>query len=170
MNPNNTADASRSEINRTVFSGLSSSQSDGYYPPDPSLAVGPTHLVEMVNRQGAVWYKQNNETIFRFRLDQFFMSGSDDINDPKIIFDTSSKRWFSSISDSTDNSVHIGVSVTENPLDDWYIYRFPFSNCPDQPYIGLSNDKLVVSANTYKLHCKGGYGGDNSPLPQKVIC
>ena len=43
----------------------------------------------------------------------------------------------------TDNSV--AVSKNADPTGKWNIFDFPFSQCPDQPSVGISKDKFVIS-------------------------
>jgi hypothetical protein len=142
----------------TGFKGLDMRESGGYFPPDAALGVGPNHVMEMVNIQGAIWNKQG-DPLSVFGLDQFFATGTDSITDPRVFYDPGSQRWFASLQDISTNSIHVAVSTTEDPTGDWYIYDFPFSNCPDQPSIGVSKDKFVVSVNTFANLCNGGFTG-----------
>jgi hypothetical protein len=67
------------------------------------------------------------------------------------------KRWFASISDLTTHSIRIVVSKTNDPTGVWRTYNFPFeslpNNCSDQPFIRVSDDKLVISVNTWSNNC-----------------
>jgi hypothetical protein len=67
------------------------------------------------------------------------------------------RRWFASISDVTTNSIRIAVSKTNDPTGVWRTYNFPFeslpNNCSDQPFIAISDDKLVISVNTWSNNC-----------------
>jgi hypothetical protein len=148
------------------FEGLASELSGGHSPPDVTLAVGPRHVVQMVNIQLAIWTKQAEE-ISVSTLNQFFLTGTDMISDPKIFFDNGSKRWFASIMDRATNSVHVAVSTNDDPTNEWNVYNFPFINCPDQPYIGVSNDKFVISVNTEAEHCRGNFSGVQFTIAQK---
>ena len=134
----------------STFDGLNQIQSCQCVPPDVQVAAGPSHVVEMVNLEGEVFSKTgvSNTT---FTLSSFFSSGSDSISDPKILFDGSSGRWFSSILDISVDSVILAVSSTSDPTGTWTLYRLSAGSfIPDQPIIGVSDDKLVASANDFR--------------------
>jgi hypothetical protein len=150
----------------TGFKGIDYRESGGYYPPDATLGVGPNHVVEMVNLQGAMWTKEG-DPITTFALDQFFVTGTDRTADPRIFYDPGSNRWFGALMDISTNSIHVAVSANEDPTGDWYVYDFPFSNCPDQPSIGVSADKFVVSVNTFANLCNGGFTGAQFTVADK---
>jgi hypothetical protein len=135
-----------------TFEGLNMTESGEVLPPDITLAVSEKYVIEMVNLQGGVWTKQG-EKLNTFPLNQFFLTDSDSIADPRIIFDNNSKRWFASIMDFTTDAAHVSVSATDDPLGIWFVYKFPFSNCPDYPTIGITRDKFAISANTFADHC-----------------
>jgi hypothetical protein len=134
------------------FDGLNQIQSCTCVPPDVQVAAGPNHLVEMVNLEGEIFSKQGvtNKT---FTLSSFFKTGSDFISDPKVLFDSSSGRWFASIVDVTLNSILVGVSSTNDPTGNWTLYALSAGvNLPDQPIIGVSDDEFVASANDFFSH------------------
>ncbi len=131
------------------FNGLSQIQSCPCVPPDVQVAAGPNQVMEMVNVEGEVFTKQgvSNQT---FSLSTFFRTGSDSISDPKVLFDASSGRWFSSLVDITINGVILGVSSTSDPTGLWVLYSISTgSDLPDQPILGVSDDKAVVAANDF---------------------
>lgn len=134
------------------FDGLDQVQSCTCVPPDVQVAAGPNHVVEMVNLEGEIFSKQGitNRT---FALSSFFKTGSDSISDPKVLFDSTSGRWFASLVDVTLGSVLVGVSSTSDPTGTWTLYALSAGgNLPDQPIIGVSNDEFVVSVNNFFSH------------------
>lgn len=151
----------------TGFKGIDFRESGGWFPPDATLGVGPNHVVQMVNLQGAMWTKQG-DPINTFALDQFFATGTDRTADPRIFYDPGSNRWFGALMDISTNSIHVAASASEDPTGDWYVYDFPFSNCPDQPSIGVSADKFVVSVNTFANLCNGGFTGVQFTVADKA--
>jgi hypothetical protein len=104
----------------------------------------------MVNLEGEIFTKQGVSNKI-FTLSSFFSSGSDSISDPKILFDVSSNRWFASLADISMASVIVAVSSTSDPTGSWTIYRLSAGGfLPDQPIIGVSDDKFVASANDFR--------------------
>jgi hypothetical protein len=125
-------------------------------PPDVQVAVGPDHVVEMVNVLGRISTKQGVE-VQTFRLATFFSVPSTDfISDPKIHFDTASGRWFAAITDVTTGRVLLEVSRTTDPTGLWYASSVSaITGCADQPLLGFSDLVVVVSANDFSS-CTSG--------------
>jgi len=148
------------------FDGLSQIQdSCKCVPPDVQVATGPSHIVEMVNTQGEFFTKQGH-SIQNLTLSLFFNTGSDFLSDPKVMYDASSGRWFASIIDIvglnfvtlaySSASVKVAVSLSSDPTvtnpstSTWNIYTLQFGKTlPDQPILGVSDDKLVISTNDF---------------------
>ncbi len=147
---------SSSSVNSSLgFEGLNQVQSCNCVPPDVQVAAGPNHVVEMVNLETEIFSKQGS-SVKMVSLSTFFNTGVDIISDPKVLFDISAGRWFASILDIDAFSVVLAVSTTNDPTGTWNIYRLVAAGCPDQPIIGLSDDKLVASANVFTSCSRGG--------------
>ena len=150
------------------FEGLTQNCCD---PPDVQVAAGSNYVLEMVNLDGAI-YTKNGTLIKEFGLDQLFnpsvngfSKSGDSLSDPSLLFDSQSRRWYASISDTTTQSIRVAISKTDNPTGIWRVYDFPFksqsNNCSDQPFIGVSNDKFVVAVNNWANNCD--WYSDNRP-------
>src|SRR3989441_631818 len=125
-------------------------------PPDVQVAVGPHHVVEMVNVLGRISTKQGVE-VRTFPLDSFFgVPSTDFISDPKIHFDSASSRWFASITDVTTGSVLLEVSKSDDPAVLWNAYSVStITGCADQPLLGFSDLVVLISANDFSS-CTSG--------------
>jgi hypothetical protein len=147
----------------TGFRGLNQSQGGGFSPPDVVDAAGPNHIVEMVNLAGGIFTKQGT-LVEAFPLSSFFLAGpltaTHRMSDPQVLYDAQSQRWFASIIDLTTlavgfrdlsyNNVTIAVSGSSDPTGTWKVYSLRIGEVlPDQPVIGVSDDKFVVSANDF---------------------
>ena len=151
-------------------------------PPDIQVAVGSQHVMETVNSEAAIYTKAGS-LIKKFGLEYLFnlpsreSSDSHGITDPVLLFDSTTydtrsnsqidgnnnnRRWFASISDVATHSIRIAVSKTNDPTGIWRTYNFPFeslpNNCSDQPFIALSDDKLVIGVNTWSNNCDWSNG------------
>lgn len=151
VGPSVLASAGRSSVGiASDFEGLNEVQSCTCVPPDVQVAAGPNQVVEMVNVEGEIFTKQgvSNKT---FSLSSFFLAGTDSISDPKILFDLSSGRWFASVVDINIRNVVVAVSNTSDAGGTWTIYRLSAGTfLPDQPIIGVSDDKFIASANDFR--------------------
>jgi len=141
------------------FEGLNQIQSCRCVPPDVNVAAGPAYILEMVNLEGEIFTKQGS-SVQLFDLSQFFNTGTNFLSDPKILFDNQSGRWFASIISiqgfnsltgaATSANIRVAVSDTDDPTSFWNIYNISVGTIiPDQPIIGVNDDKFVVSANDF---------------------
>lgn len=143
------------------FEGLTQLSSGGGYPPDATIAVGPEHVIQMVNRAVQISDKEGN--ILKVgNLAEFFnvnANGNRPCNpcDPFILYDRSSDRYFASVLNVPDGTIRIAASEPNDPTVPWRTFIIKFSqsgsDCPDQPYIALSSDKLAIGANLYSNFC-----------------
>jgi len=168
MTPNAMATLAPSSVSVAAgFDGLNrkngGAPGTGFVPPDVTVAAGPSHVMEMVNLARAVYDKQGS-LLLRQNLSIFFGTGSDFVSDPKVLFDSQSQRWFAtllhcvgvSISSpggcfQNPDRVEIAVSNSPDPTLSWRFYNVSPGTgvLPDQPIIGISDDKFVVSFNAY---------------------
>ena len=141
-----------------TFEGL---QQNCCVPSDVQLAAGPNYVMEMVNLDGAI-YTKSGSAVKEFGLERFFnppslSPASDSMSDPVLTYDSQSGRWIASISDTTEHSIRVAVSRTADPTGIWKVYDFPFGsqfdNCSDQPFIGVSKDKIVITVNNWANNC-----------------
>ncbi|MDE1852665.1 MAG: hypothetical protein KGI38_02825 [Thaumarchaeota archaeon] len=130
---------------------------DSYSPPDVQVASGPTEVVEMANVDEQIFTKTGT-SIAVVPLSNIFNTGSDDIGDPRLVYDNSSGLFFASVFDFTTQGVQIAVTKSSSADGGWYYYSITNANdptlsaanvCVDQPFIGVSTDKVVVTGNDY---------------------
>src|SRR3989442_5743508 len=145
------------------FDGLGQAISGQAVPPDVQVAAGPNHLVEMVSLAGEVFTKQG-VPVTEFSLYSFFNTASPKaLSDPKILYDAQSGRWFASILIGLDagffrGNATLAVSTSNDPTGNWNLYKLIIGDfLPDQPLLGVSDDKVVVSVNNYPRLDSGGF-------------
>jgi hypothetical protein len=80
-------------------------------------------------------------------LSALYGTGTDGLTDPRILWDTSSGRWFASISNEGRSSVMLAVSHGADPTGDWSVYSFPAGGCADQPRLGVADGVVVLAAD-----------------------
>jgi len=142
----------------TYACGAGFTCTDHATPPDVQIAAGPNYILEMVNIFYGVWTKQG-ALVKVSGLASLWGSGSDYIGDPKVLYDSQSGRWFASLLDVSQGSVRVGASASDDPTGSWHTYSFKTSGyCPDQPILGVNDDKVMVSANDYLPGSKGCSG------------
>jgi hypothetical protein len=143
----------------TGFEGLSNSDNLALIgldlsPPDPQLAAGPDHIIELINSVGRV-FDRSGATVRTFALSSFFSISPGHFGfDPKIIYDAPSGRWFATYASRFDREngedeggLHLAVSQSSDPLGQWNVYKTSYQNIfPDQPALGLTDDKVTISS------------------------
>jgi len=135
-------------------------------PPDTDGAVGPNHLMVILNRQVGYQDKTGN-LLFSESLPSFWSSipGLTDVFDSKVLYDPYSGRFLlvTLANDFTANSmVLIGVSQTSSPLGGWYLYSFVVDATgkiwADYPSIGFNKDWIVVNTLSYTVASNASAG------------
>src|SRR2546421_2090138 len=144
------------------FPGVSA---NGSAPPDPTLAVGPNHVVQMVNTEVAVYSKSG--TIFAGypkTIGSLFsaLGGSctGQWGDPIVQYDKAADRWLISQlgSFSAPFAECFAVSRTNDPTGPYNLYAYSFgTNLNDYPKIGVwpTSTNSAYTA-TYNLFLLGG--------------
>lgn len=136
----------------TSFEGIGQDIS----PPDPSMAVGPNHVVTMENGAWAVYDKSGN--IFPgFPRDlNDPLSGpnhADNAGDPVVMYDREADRWFisqfqlSGIQSLSDDVFLIGISTTPDPTGTYNVYEYELTQGNDYPHYGIWGDSYVTAGN-----------------------
>jgi len=138
---------------------------NGSAPPDPNIAVGPNHIVQMVNTEFAVYSKSG--TIFAGypkTIGSLFsaLGGSctGQWGDPIVQYDKAADRWLISQlgSFSAPFAECFAVSRTNDPTGAYNLYAYSFgNNLNDYPKIGVwpTSTNSAYTA-TYNLFLNGG--------------
>ncbi len=157
-----------------------------YEPPDTNGAVGPNHIVEMINDHYSVFRKSDGMRLnpASDRDVEFWNQAGIPIvdppglSDPRVIFDKSSQRWFAveitypfdAEGSAIPNDVLIAVSKTSDPTQGWRGYRIagtdPGTNPDpaggatgffvDYPLLGVNAKGVYVTTNNYKFNASIG--------------
>jgi len=130
-------------------------------PPDTQVATGPGAVMEGVNSAFVLMGRHGEN---RTRVDQYQFWGpaltatdsSDFLSDPKIDYDTTSGRFFTTIlifnqSGGNDSFIGLAVSETNDPTGLWDLWVFNTATnvLDDQPLLGVSIDKVILSWNAF---------------------
>ncbi|MFI1148202.1 IPT/TIG domain-containing protein [Streptomyces sp. NPDC020817] len=123
-------------------------------PSDTQLAVGPTRIVQMVNRTGQVYDKAGNTVGSPFDLGTFFGFGMNTGTDPRVHYDASVGRFYASYESNVagGDEIQLAVSDDDDPVGTWTRYNVGSNTSNvqhDQPKLGYSNNKVTLSWNNY---------------------
>jgi len=127
-------------------------------PADPSLDVGPNHVVQMINGTGGstfkIWDKSGNVIQNSTTFDNFMNSASLNGNpgwggagDPIVIYDQRADRWLLTEFSSSGNNLYVAVSTTADPTGSYYTYTVNMPSFPDYPKYSVWENEYVITAN-----------------------
>jgi hypothetical protein len=131
------------------FEGIPMTQ---YVPPDPTIAVGPNHVIVCANDVFRIYDKQGN-LLKNIGGPAWWLPLSPYANgDPQVIYDHFMERWVLVWMEYDDNTFTYGDLVAysddSNPLGDWYLYRFPNPTLGDYPKLGFDDEALYIMWRT----------------------
>ena len=153
-----------------LFPGISAT---GWEPPDPDIAVGPNHIVEVVNSTIAIFTKAGTK-VFEQTGQNFFASVSPESFDfdPKVIYDQVAKRFIYvdlGLNDQSSGgtaSLLIGVSNTSDPTGTWKVFKVDVKQTNgsnnywwDYPGMGYNKDMISFSGNMFAMQGSSGFNG-----------
>ena len=134
-------------------------------PPDTMGAVGPNHLMTMLNSQ--VMIQQKDGTVLSIvSLSTFWTSGTGLTGtpfDPRIIYDSLSGRWMAVVdanARSSSSAVWFAISAGNDPTGTWTYYSIQadpggtyWADYPDigvnTPWVAITNNMYTVSGSTF---------------------
>jgi hypothetical protein len=120
------------------FNGIGMTNS---FPPDPTMAVGPNHIISCANSLFRIFDKEGNVLKSIGAGSWWSPLTPDENGDPQVIYDHYSGRWVllwlqvNFINNTAANL--IAYSDDDDPLGMWYMYSLPTVNSwGDYPKIG----------------------------------
>lgn len=143
----------------------------GWNPPDPDIAVGPDHIVTVVN-VSIGFYRKDGTRLFQQELGaNGFFSGMDVkpfVFDPKCFYDPISRRFFVVALEqdgaSETSKCLVAVSDDADPTGTWHRYRVEAKQTSgttsfwlDYPGFGHNKDAVLITGNMFGF--AGGYNG-----------
>jgi PKD repeat protein len=136
------------------FTGLN--DINGGIPPDVGGAVGPNHVMEVLNTQVRI-YTRAGTAVYTASLNGYWSSlGNPSTFDPKVYYDDYADRWiFVTIADAQTANARIllGVTETNDPTGTWRLYSIDVdaSNVTwfDYPSVGYNNKWICINGNMF---------------------
>ena len=145
-------------VSGVKFPGLSM---NGWYPADPDIAVGPSHIVEVVNSSVAIFDKLGVNTFTQTFATMFAgLAETGNLFDPKVIYDRYNNRFVLVVIEKQTSpkisKLLVAVSDDADPNGVWHRYRFESAvtvateECwLDYPGFGYNQDGYVFSGNLF---------------------
>ena len=139
-------------------------------PPDTHGAVGPSHLMVVLNTQIRI-QTRTGAALTTVSLDSFWAgmpgpwAGSNPSTfDPKVLYDPYNKRWMFTVTadgDEPTSAVLVAVSQTSDPTGVWNRYKVDVDSTgaawADYPSLGFNKNWIVVTVNMFGVTPASGF-------------
>ncbi len=148
--------------NTVNFAGMDqTSQTIQWYPPDTEGAVGLNHFVEITNSHIDIYQKASpNTKVSGVPLSSFFGYTTQDLFDPRVLYDAASQRWIMTADafpeSATIQYFFIAISQTSDPTGSFFIYRvnvndpvYGANSFWDFPQVGMDRNAVIFTANLF---------------------
>lgn len=134
------------------------------WPPSPSSAVGPTHVMELMNQSAAI-FTRSGTRVQHVRLRDFLSVSYRNLTytasfDPQVVFDRHSQRWFAACvgtggsgNGALPDPVILAVSRSADPTGSWSKFLIPIGEGP------AGNDAKFTTNLTLGVDGMGVYFG-----------
>ncbi len=129
------------------FNGIGNTNVD---PADPTIDVGPNHVIQMINGSSGSYFKIWNKSGVQMQAQQYFdtfFGQPAGAGDPIVVYDGLADRWLMSEFTTTGNKFSIAVSSTPDPMGTWYKYTFTAPQFPDYPKYSVWNNAYIITSN-----------------------
>jgi hypothetical protein len=129
----------------------------GNVPPDPELAVGPSHVIAVVNVAFEIYDKSGATAAGPFTFSSFMAANPNcdsGVFDPNVLYDEAADRYILGI-DGDGTHYCLAVSATSSPLGVWHIYAFSTASGIqffDYPHAGVGRDAIYMGANIFNCN------------------
>jgi subtilisin-like proprotein convertase family protein len=141
------ATASSAVINQN-FDGLFAT---GFAPSDNNMAVGPNHVIQIINHSSGSLFKIWNKAGVQVQAQTILstITGISGAGDPVVMYDQIADRWIlTEFSGASINVLVWAVSTTPDPTGPYKIYSYTFPYSADYPhysvwhnaYYGITHD------------------------------
>jgi hypothetical protein len=136
-------------------------------PPDPSICVGPNHIIQMINGPSGAYFKVSNKTggqvVAQTYMDN--ITGRGGLGDPIALYDQFADRFiiteFANAAETGSEGLVFAVSQTNNPAGAWFVYYYSTGTVfPDYPKFSIWTDAIYGTTNDF-TSSSGSYFGSS---------
>ncbi|MEI7733898.1 MAG: T9SS type A sorting domain-containing protein [Ferruginibacter sp.] len=125
-------------------------------PPDPTLCVGPNHIIQMINGSSGALLQVYNKTGGVLVATKFLdaITGKGGLGDPIALYDQLADRFvlteFNNKAETGTEGLTFAVSQTNDPTGAWYVYFFSTGTTfPDYPKFSVWPDAYYATTNDF---------------------
>ena len=154
----------------TLFEDFYGINETSSIPPDPYIAVGPNHIIQVVNSRFRISTKDGT-TLRTITGDSWFWSTLSGVSsfDPKVIYDHFAERWVMVWLHLNENNNEayflISVSDDSDPMGTWYNWKLPSTtngnsyagNWADYQGVGYDDKAIYITSNQFSFSFSFNY-------------
>ncbi len=158
--PGEAVDESETRFDGSRFrdEGFRFFSSTGWTPPDPHAAVGPEHVVGMVNG-GIACYEKDGTFLWQDDISgNNFWNATSFVFDPEVIFDPHSERFMAMANERNGALSYFLLAVSTDPTpmnstSDWHKYRIDVTSWADRdtdsPNLATTEGEIYITADFF---------------------
>lgn len=149
----------RNPFSRSSAFGFIGITNTGWRPPDPTIAVGPNHVIATTNGEIAFFEKDGTMTFQDEIEDSFGFWGNEGatglVFDPEVLWDPHTNRFFAMANEraSGESFFLLAVSDDDDPNGSWNKYRFNVTAISDtdidSPNMAIDTEAIYLTADFF---------------------
>jgi len=143
-------------VNNAILNNFNGIGNQPLNPPDPTMCVGPNHLIQMINGSSGALLQVYNKTGGVLVATKFLdaITGKGGLGDPIALYDQLADRYvlteFNNKAETTTEGLTFAVSQTNDPTGAWYVYFFSTGTTfPDYPKFSVWTDAYYGTTNDF---------------------
>ncbi len=146
----------------------------GFIPPDTTGAVGPDHIVTLINGRYRTFDKLDGAQLESRTLDQFWgdagITPTNFSYDPRVQYDSEAQRWYAAALDNPrqNNRILFAVSDTADPTDGWTGFAVDSDSSngrwADFPAMSFDDDGVYIGVNMFDIDGGAALSTERSTL------
>jgi hypothetical protein len=127
--------------------------------PDNTGAVGPKHVVDFTDAHVVIHDKRTGAVVQQWTQTEFWKAVKPGFdfpkwNDPRLLYDPLSGRWFGVIAEATG---YLAVSDSADPTQGWHGVKLPMQPCDVGMKLGVDRNGLyityaILTGDTHTMH------------------
>ena len=135
-------------------------------PADPSVAVGPNHVIQMINGGSGAYFQiwdKSGAAVGGAAIYMDAITGRGGLGDPVVLYDQLANRFvmteFANKPETGAEGLIFAISKTATPgktPGDWYVYFFSTSLFPDYPKFSVWGDAYYCKTNDFRRNTYNG--------------
>jgi Secretion system C-terminal sorting domain/Bacterial pre-peptidase C-terminal domain/Fibronectin type III domain len=142
--------------NNAITSNFAGIGNQPLNPPDPTMCVGPNHIIQMINGSSGALLQIYNKAGAVLVATKFMdaITGKGGLGDPIALYDQLADRYviteFNNKAETTTEGLTFAVSQTNDPTGAWYVYFFSTGTTfPDYPKFSVWTDAYYGTTNDF---------------------